>query len=378
MRSQSLYLHFPFCRHFCNYCDFYKHNDQASPSDLLQYHSDLTEMMKLHRGLYEENGFTLDKLKTLFIGGGTPSLWGRKGSEFLKTFFQDSSIEFQDDYEFTIEVNPGTWTESDIEHWKGIGVNRFSVGIQTLNSHCLKALDRIHSVDEAHQTLFTLMKAKSNFSVDLMLGIPRSLEYNRSILDEINKLTEYSPSHFSVYILTVPQTYKFYDELPSEEIVQEEYLKTADYLKSLGFDHYEVSNYALPGKQSLHNSAYWNSESVAALGPSATGFINRGDGSGLRYKWKNRSVGFDLEELSPKQLKLEKTYLALRTNKGVPVESLCGQDSLETVSKLATKWRNFGYLDRFDDNLALSSKGFLMMDSLLQDMFRHTNLFDSL
>jgi oxygen-independent coproporphyrinogen-3 oxidase len=330
-----------------------------------------------HQELLKTHGKELGPLKTLYIGGGTPNLWSQTGCQFLKEFLNKNNLSFEKDYEFTIEVNPGKWSEDQLQLWQNIGVNRCSVGIQTLNPNCLKALDRIHSVDESKETLFVMKKNKVNFSVDLMLGIPDTTVNKRSIMTEIETLLEYGPSHFSVYILTVPKSYKHFDLLPEESFVHDEFLMTSEILKKHGYHHYEVSNYARPGFESVHNSAYWDSESVAALGPSATGFLQLTPDRAIRYKWKNKILDFDIEELNAKQLKLERTYLALRTKKGVLVESLTHDNSLDSLNRLVARWNNFGYLDKFGSQLSLTSKGFLMMDSLLQDIFRHTDLFDS-
>jgi len=364
-KIESLYLHFPFCSHLCNYCDFYKKVPQNKSQDFKNFHDYLQSAFVEHEKLMKENGYSWAPLKTLYIGGGTPSLWGMEGREFLENFLNMNNLELSSQCEFTLEVNPGAWDESILNEWEKIGVNRYSLGIQSLDAAISKYLDRVHSIEDVYETLEFFQNKKVNFSVDFMLGLPYSSNQARNVIAELSKALEYSPSHFSVYILTVKNNYIHHKNLPTEEWVEKEYLEVAEFLKARNFNHYEVSNFALPNKESQHNLNYWRSSTVAALGPSATGFFAE---KTLRYKWKTNSPTAEIENLSKSEFELEKTYLALRSSIGLDLKSLTPE--LNNLNKLIQGWQDKGYaLINSDQILTLTSKGYLILDSLMNELF---------
>jgi len=361
----SLYLHFPFCTHLCNYCDFYKKVPTNKTLDFNTFHQYLDAAFFEHQQLIKKHGYSFAALKTFYIGGGTPSFWGKEGKIFLENFFNKHQLSFAENCEFTLEVNPGAWTEESLNEWQKFGANRFSLGIQTLNPQVLKFLDRSHPIEEVHRTLKFFSDNKLNFSTDFMLGLPNSDEYQRDVIAELTEALAYHPSHFSVYILTVKDNYKYYKNLPSEEWIEEEFLKVANFLKSKNFSHYEVSNFSLLGKESKHNLNYWKSKTVAALGPSATGLLAD---SGIRYKWKTNSPSYELEELTNDQIKLEKFYMALRSNIGISFLDV-PQDMHDHFKELALNWQRMDLATVDESQVKLTSKGYLLLDSLIGDLF---------
>ena len=357
---ESLYLHFPFCKHLCNYCDFYKKVAKDRVSELNAYHQLLVQNFDEHQKLMNLYGYSWGKLKTLYIGGGTPSLWGEAGSEFIEKFLKQRKIELDSNCEFTLEVNPGGWTKESLASFQRIGVNRFSLGIQSLNEELIKKLDRVHSLEEAFQTLEYFKQIDANFSMDFMLGLPNSGEFKRDVILELEEAIKFNPSHFSVYILTVKDNYTHFNSLPNEEWIENEYMSVAKFLKDKGYLHYEVSNFALPKKESQHNLRYWQSSTVAALGPSATGFLAE---EKFRYKWKTLSPEFEPEELTEDQFKLEKMYMALRSSVGL--------DLNQNPHPIFHSWIERGLASQTNQQLILTSKGFLLLDSLLDELFLH-------
>ncbi|MFZ4712722.1 MAG: coproporphyrinogen-III oxidase family protein [Bacteriovoracaceae bacterium] len=359
---ESLYIHFPFCKHLCNYCDFYKAIPQDFGQDLLNFHQLFEREWTEHQKLMLEEKVQMKSLKTLYIGGGTPSLWKEEGALFLKNFLQQNQLDFDPEYEFTMEVNPATWTDQGLSAWRESGVNRFSIGVQSYREDFLKILDRVHDLSEVKKTLQYFSNIGVNYSIDLMLGLPHSEELKRDVIEELKALLNYGPSHFSVYILTVKPQYKHYSHLPSESYIENEYLKVAEFLKSYGFVHYEVSNYALPQKESQHNLQYWKGASVAAIGPSATGFFHQ-ENQALRYKWKTTDHAFERERLTEKELKFEQIYLGLRTTLGLKESNLSVQNVAVCDAwisrKLATKSEGF---------YRLNSNGYLLLDSLILEL----------
>ncbi|MGB0453346.1 MAG: coproporphyrinogen-III oxidase family protein [Bacteriovoracaceae bacterium] len=362
----SLYLHFPFCAHLCNYCDFYKTKDSDSRS-YEEYYSFLkSSLIELIR-LKDQLKYKTSSLETVFIGGGTPSLWAQNSKdsrgrdildECIGAFHLDQNSTIK---EFTVECNPDSLTPMTLKFWTDLGANRFSLGIQTLNPELLKLLDRVHSIEESYVALKTLKDSKLNYSFDLMLGLPDSERVDRDIEGELEELLKHNPNHISLYILKVGEGYPYRDRLPSDEWIEKEYLKVSEYLKNAGFNHYEISNFAKPGFESLHNLKYWQSESVLAIGPSATGLFSE---AGLRYKWKVNRPEYIKEELSDSEQLLEKVYLYLRINQFEKIEELI--EDKKAFATIKASWVRKGYLE----GDALSAKGFLMMDSLMDDLFK--------
>jgi oxygen-independent coproporphyrinogen-3 oxidase len=359
----SLYVHFPFCSHLCNYCDFYKKIPQNKILDYKSFHHYLDLSFTIHQNLIESNGYSWHPLHTLYIGGGTPSLWGSEGAHFLRDFLREKKIEIANNCEFTLEVNPGAWTDEILGDWRISGANRFSLGIQSFNEQMIKYLDRVHSIFDVHQTLEYFQKEKLNFSVDFMLGLPFSKELKRNIIEELQVALSYGPSHFSVYILTVKENYPYFKNLPSEEWIEKEFLEVAHFLKKNGFEHYEVSNFALPGKESRHNLNYWKSKTVAALGPSATGFLQE---NRLRYKWKPNHPELEIEKLTEEAFHLEKVYMSIRSLEGIKIK-----DFPQTILPLVEKWKSSQLVIEKDGIVTLTTKGFLLLDSLMNDLFLH-------
>ncbi len=361
---ESLYLHFPFCKHLCNYCDFFKKVPSNSALEINDFHVYMNQAMLHHEKLMELHGLSWGKLKTLYIGGGTPSLWGEEGSQFLLNLMKSHCVELDLNCEFTLEVNPASWTAESIKSWQDIGVNRFSLGIQTLNGESIKYLDRIHDLKDIIETLEFFKSKKVNYSLDFMLGLPYSEENKRDVVKELKEVLKYEPSHFSVYILTVKENYPHFSHLPSEEWIESEFLLVSEFLINEGFLHYEVSNFARPGCESKHNLSYWQSSSVAALGPSATGFFAE---KKLRYKWKTKSAEVEIEELSEEAFLLEKIYMSMRSSEGLDLNLLKSNDSLV---KLIGDWEKKGYLlAKKENKIFLNTKGYLLLDSLMSDLF---------
>src|SRR5690606_3119582 len=169
---------------------------------------------------------------------------------------------------------------------------------------------------ESKDLLQFVSKADFNFSLDFLLGIPFSQEKKRNIKKELDLLLSYRPKHISLYILNARSKYPYIQNLPEDEYIRDEYLFVSEYLRSQGFHHYEVSNFALSGFESEHNMRYWRGESVAALGPTGTGYLALETNKAIRYKWKVSEANFELENLGEEELSLEKTYLSLRTHEG--------------------------------------------------------------
>lgn len=360
----SLYLHVPFCKHLCNYCDFYKKLYEPGTNQIEDFHQFLIESLKRHENFMKESEVHWSPLETVYLGGGTPSLWGEAGAHFFqKEILGD--VPLTSDCEFTMEIDPGTWNSRMIESWKEVGLNRISIGTQTLDPNFIKIMDRSHSLDESYELLKYCQENSWNFSLDFLLGLPFSREKKRNIEKELERLLEFKPKHISLYILNARSKYPHTQSLPDDEFIREEYLLVSRYLQERGFVHYEVSNFALPGFESRHNLKYWKGESVAALGPTGTGYFTLEEALALRYKWKVTKSEFELETLGATELNLEKIYLSLRTNLGWRPSLLSPE--LEAVFH---SWESQQYGEFSEGVMKLNALGFLMLDSLMDDLFR--------
>jgi oxygen-independent coproporphyrinogen III oxidase len=361
-----MYIHFPFCRHLCNYCDFHK-KVLDSYSDVDNFQKYLEKSFLQHNNFLQDNNASCSVIDTLYIGGGTPSLWGARGINFLRNLLAKNSISFADNYEFTLELNPGGWNKRDLVEIKKLGVNRVSVGVQSLSKATLTALDRIHSVDDVYRTLDSLAELGFNFSVDFMLGLPKEKVGDRDIVKEVNEILSFNPSHLSSYILTVNKNYVHYNLLPDDNFIADEYLTLAKLMNENGFEHYEVSNFAKNGARSKHNLKYWRGESVTALGPSATGFLQTSKDRGVRYKWKTSGhTGFSIEEINSHDYMLERFFLNLRISDGVNLYNfLDTSNKMSEISNFVDELERQGHLICADlQKLSLSSSGFLCADSI--------------
>ncbi len=360
----SYYVHFPHCRHLCNYCDFFKSVPKVL-GDYSDFESYLDQAFVLHEKFLVEQGYAPAAIETLYMGGGTPSLWGAKGVEtFLNRLRRSGHKLFAPDYEWTMEINPGSHSEADLRGYFELGLNRASIGTQSMDGRFIKLLDRVHVKEEALSTLERVAKYTSNFSVDLMLGLPYSEELGRDITRELEELLSFGPKHLSLYILTVKGNYVHRAHLPSDEWIEREFLEVSELLRSRGYQHYEVSNFALEGYDSKHNRRYWDAKTVAALGPSATGYLAE---RRLRYKWPGMNLKLDLEELTEAELKLERLYLNLRTDRGINPS-----EYTQTVEdKLWDQLIKKGWLAG-GEHLRTTPRGYLMMDSIMDEIFKNS------
>jgi oxygen-independent coproporphyrinogen-3 oxidase len=354
----SLYLHVPFCMHLCNYCDFYKRRLENRGQQIEDFHQFLRASLKRQSELFRSYGVSWQELGSVYLGGGTPSLWGPEGAKF----YQQMGLKISKECEFTMEIDPGTWSDDLLESWKELGLNRISIGTQTLDPDFLKIMDRVHTFDDSIFFLEKLHRDNWNFSLDFLLGIPFSKARSRDIQKELELLLQFNPKHISLYILNARSKYPYISDIPDEEYVREEYLFVSEFLRSRGFHHYEVSNFSYPGFESKHNLKYWKSENVAALGPTGTGYLRLSADQAVRYKWKVMQAEVEVEKLGPDEIKLEETYLRLRTSLGIPFVS--------ELKCLYQSWEQQGFARLSDGQIRLTPLGYLMLDSLMDDLFR--------
>lgn len=340
--SNGLYFHIPFCRSKCPYCDFYSMKYEKA---LAEKHVDrLCAEIKKYSGSFD----------TIYFGGGTPSVLE---PELIGKIIHASKTQFNisQDCEITIECNPSKNLEKDFEKYAEFGVNRISIGMQSARNEERFALGRAAGQAEVAKAVNDARKAGiTNISLDVMLGTPKqtldSLEETFAFIDKMNV------THISAYMLKIEENTKFFEiqdrlALPDEETVCNMYLKTIKALKNLGFEQYEISNFAKPGYESRHNLKYWELDEYLGIGASAHSLWG-----GKRFYYdKNFNIIYDgiggTEE--------EKIMLGLRLSKGID-KSLIKKD-----------YRNFikmGLLGENNDNIFLTKEGMLLSNTVISEL----------
>lgn len=271
MNKFGIYVHIPFCKKKCKYCDF------------ISFCCNEEKIEKYFEALYKEIANKRieneKEVTTIYIGGGTPSI---PDSEYIVKIIENIKKRFKltDDVEITIEINPGTITEEKLLEYKRSGINRVSIGLQSANDRILKLIGRIHSYEEFLNTYELVKKiGYNNINVDLMLGIPtQTIE---ELIDTVTKIVNLNPNHISIYSLIIEENTEIQKMITSKEIEQIDenierkmYWKTKSILEKNGYIHYEISNFAKKNYESKHNVDCWNQEEYIGFGVAAHSYIN--------------------------------------------------------------------------------------------------------
>jgi oxygen-independent coproporphyrinogen-3 oxidase len=360
---RHLYIHVPFCARRCSYCDFSIAVRSTTPVE------EFTHALRTELATGAVNDSILD---TVYLGGGTPSRLGGLGvADVLSAVRNKAKIAVN--AEITIEANPDDVNDMAVAQWTAAGVNRVSLGSQSFDDSVLEWMHRTHDAGQIGQAMKALRRGGiSNISLDLIFALPASL--NRSWERDLTLALELEPKHVSLYGLTVEAHTPIARWASRGAIVEgtegqyeEEFLLAHESMSAAGFEHYEVSNFSLPGRKSRHNSAYWTGAPYAGIGPSAHSF----DGATRRWnvsaysEWVRRlaagkSAVAGEELLTPENRDAEEVYLGLRTRIGVEIE----QSDLEHVGR----WVDAGWAELENRRLRLTSTGWLRLDSLAADL----------
>lgn len=318
----SAYIHIPFCEHICYYCDFNKVFLEGQPVD--EYIQSLLQEIRLTQALYPSR-----PLNTIYIGGGTPTSLSAQQLDALLQGVR-TLLPFDEQEEFTVEANPGDLTREKLQVMKNYGVNRLSMGVQTFDDRLLKKIGRKHTAVDVYQTMrFLEAEAFTNVSIDLIYALPgQSLD---SFRDTLQRALALDLPHYSLYSLILENKTMFMNwvrqgrlQLPEEEVEAQMFEETIAAMEQKGRHQYEISNFALPGKESQHNLAYWNNEHYYGFGAGASGYLGR-----TRYKnhgpiqhylqpLKNQQLPVvETEELTLANQMEEELFLGLRKKVGV-------------------------------------------------------------
>lgn len=370
-KPRGLYVHIPFCQKKCNYCDFcsYPLCELGNEAEEAYVDALAREIASYKR----EEPICVD---TVFFGGGTPSILTPRNLQKIFSAIR-ASFAIASGAEITLEANPGTLTEEKLRAYRAQGVNRLSIGLQSIHENELKKLGRIHDYSDFLKS-YTLAREVGfeNISVDLMYGIPeQTLESFGETLDEIIAL---SPEHISAYGLIVEEGTPFFDNrgklsLPDEDTECDMYGLACDRLRSAGYSHYEISNYAKPYRQSRHNLHYWHNDEYIGVGLSAHSYFeNRRfcNSKDFMQYLKNIHHVSSLESTLD-DVAFEYAMLALRLSEGFSLADYelrflhSFTDGREAAIR---RYIDLGYMTLNDGRLALTERGFYVSNAILSDL----------
>lgn len=362
VQPSHLYVHAPFCARRCSYCDFAVHVDRKPAAGVW------LDAIDAELGLVPD-GAAADRapVRTLYVGGGTPSLLGTNVmAPLLERLGARVPLALE---EWTVEANPESFDERLAADWREAGVGRISLGVQTFHAPALRWMGRLHGPDGPGRAMAAARSAGfGDVSVDLIFGLPDELE--RDWPDDLARALELEPDHVSLYGLSAEPgaalgrwVREGRAEMPEDERYAEEYMLAAETLAAAGFRHYEVSNFARGDRVSRHNRAYWLGGAYLGLGPGAHSYLpperrwNMRDWPAyLEAVRAGRSPVEDAERLDEAQARLERIWLGLRHDGGWTPEPGGGD-----VAGLLDEWGARGWLAARDP-VRLTPAGWLMLD----------------
>lgn len=374
----SLYIHIPWCVRKCPYCDFNSHKAEPELPEQA-YVEALIEDLRI-----DAEQVSGRKLSSIFIGGGTPSLFSAASIGQILTA-AEAIVGFNDDIEITLEANPGTFEREKFSGYHSAGVNRLSIGVQTFNNQQLQRLGRIHSGTEALTAIAMARKAGfDNINLDLMHGLPQqSLQQG---LDDLKQALDLSPEHLSWYQLTIEQNTEFYSNppaLPVDDTLADIQDCGHELLQQAGFQQYEVSAYSRPNRRSRHNLNYWRFGDYIGIGAGAHGKISQLNlDSQLQIQRRNKArqpkhyldyqsrvTGFlaASDQLDHEQLPLEFIMNALRLTDGVDSKLFTVATGLP-LTALEPQWQSLvsrGLVDADPDTLKTTVLGQRFLNEVL-------------
>ncbi|MBK7945139.1 MAG: radical SAM family heme chaperone HemW [Flavobacteriales bacterium] len=367
----GIYFHIPFCRKACTYCDFHFSTSAKGREALL----DAMEMELLNRS--RELGDA--PVSTIYFGGGTPSLL--EPARIAALLQQCSDLfRVQRNAEVTLEANPDDITAERLEQWKAMGITRLSLGTQSFREDRLKWMGRAHNAEQALKSIALIARAGfASWTIDLIYGLPQMTlpEWD----EQLTIALDHGMPHLSAYCLTVEpktalahQVNKSIVSMPGDADQSAQFDRLMERMEVAGLEHYEISNFGLPGHHSRHNSSYWEGVPYLGIGPSAHSF----DGSQRRWNVANNARYvqgvaegarfWDEELLTPAQRTNERLLTGLRTSKGVDLARL-EVDVIGHQRRAVERWTATGHLIHADGRLVLTKAGRHFADRIASDLF---------
>lgn len=372
----GIYIHIPFCRQACTYCNFHF---STLPGQKTPFLNALKQEIQLTEPMAED-----EIIETIYFGGGTPSLLlPEEIADIFESLQQKFTISAN--AEITLEANPDDISPAVLQSWKAMNINRLSLGVQSFNEAELKWMNRAHNAGQSLQSINDIIVAGfTNFSVDLIYGSP--LLSNDDFTKNVALVLSKNIPHVSAYALTVEPKTALHSLIakkksaPVDETRQaEQFDILVKMMEDAGYEQYEISNFARPGFRSKHNSSYWQGKPYYGFGPSAHSF----DGKQKR-RWniannalyqksiENNTLPFEEEILTPTQQLNEYIMISLRTMEGIDMNLVAtrfGQDKKDTIYQIAKSFLTQQLLKEEDEQLLLTKKGKFLADGIAADLF---------
>ena len=371
----GIYIHIPFCKQQCHYCDFHFSTSLKNKNALIDA---LVSEMKIQSTFLEGT-----KIRTIYFGGGTPSIlsndeMSRLFDELHKTF-ELANVE-----EITLEANPDDLTPKKIKALKNTPINRFSIGVQSFQPKDLVYMNRAHNVQQAYDSIKGVQDAGwDNITIDLIYGTPTLS--NEQWQENMQKLIDFEVPHLSAYGLTVEEKTPLHHAIKvgkqtalDEDKSSEQFEILMDFVPKYGLEQYEISNFAKIGYEAKHNGSYWTDEKYLGLGPSAHSFDGKkriwNISNNIRYinSIKKGELNNDFELLTEKQRFNEYVLTSLRTKEGCNISYVKSRFSTFLVNFLDVsikKWLNNGEIEQKSNFYILTKKGKLVADWIASDLF---------
>ena len=370
----GIYIHIPFCKKACHYCNFHF-------STQTEYIQDFTHALVAEIKL--QKNYLTAPIETIYFGGGTPSLLKKAELEMIIEALK-ANFNLVPHFEFTIEANPDDINPVIAADWLALGVNRLSIGIQSFQAASLAWMNRAHTVEQSHAAIKIVQAAGfKDISADLIYGTPHLSD--EDLMADIATLIQYNINHISCYALTVEEKTALFSMIAKKQIDDIDTIKQArqfeiivSALTAVGFEHYEISNFAMPNCKSKHNSNYWNQVPYLGLGPAAHSF------NGDQRQWniannalyfqsiKNNQVPFELENLSLDQKFNEYMMISLRKSEGFSthyIKTHFGEKYEAYVMSINPKYIALGQLEPTDQGYTLTKEAKFFADGIASDFF---------
>jgi len=369
---KSLYIHIPFCKNKCLYCDFLSF---IKPDN--RYVKQYIDALMVELAFYNN-----EKVETVYIGGGTPSILNLNDCEkILKILYK--SFNLSQLKEFTIEVNPESLSKEKLDLWINYGVNRISVGVQSFNDDVLEKLNRITRKKEIYRA-YDLIKRSNirNFNVDLILGVQDEKIYQY----DIKRTVDLNPNHISVYLLSVGENTplkKMIDDrkfkIPSDNDYERLYNYTVDILFNSGYRRYEISNFSKAGYESIHNINYWCYGEYIGTGLGAVSFIDKkriknctGLSDYLKKIAECKEAFDEIEYLSEDKIKLEKIMLSLRMSRGIKKSYIIkglNNKKKKVLFDFVDMLEVNGLIEKDRNMMILTNKGIIRSNTIISELY---------
>ena len=373
-KSTSAYIHIPFCEHICYYCDFNKVFLEGQHVD--EY---IEALLKEARLALRQN--PVEKMETLYVGGGTPTSLTASQLERLLSGLREILPYYNG--EFTVEANPGDLTADKLDVMKNYGVNRLSMGVQTFDDRLLKKIGRKHTAQDVYDTIQLLEeKDFSNVTIDLIYALPgQSLE---SFRDTVTRALALDLPHYALYSLILENQTMFMNwvrrgkmHLPEQELEAQMYAETIDAMEKAGRKQYEISNFAKPGFESQHNLVYWNNQNYFGLGAGASGYLgnrrykNRGPIQHYLKSLKNDQLPVLEEEILTQKAQIEEEmFLGLRKILGVDktvFENRFGFSMMDVYGDVIEKLKQQKLITETDSRVCLTEEGLFRGNDVFEE-----------